>query len=172
MIKLFNILFFLFISITTCFSQQMTLKFKNDTLLLFPKFSALSSFEKENNNIFLFGISLKLKHDLKTNFNITYDYLEIDNIKIIKNYYDSLSIYPNFNNKNVRLRYNVNHKFKSFFSIESGKGNHFIGDGYRSLLLSNNQAPYSYVELTTKFGKVTYKNLYSTLNNLNNNNLN
>ena len=171
MIKHFKILFFLFISTNTCFSQTKTLKFKNDTLLLQPKFSAFSSFEKENNNVFLLGISLKLKHNHKTNFNITYDYLKIDNIKIIKNHYDSLSIYPNFNNKNIRLRFSIKHQFNSFFNIDAGKGNNFIGEGHRSLLLSNNQAPYLYLKLTTKFGKVTYKNLYSTLYNHNNNNL-
>ncbi|GIS08383.1 MAG: hypothetical protein CM15mP112_04950 [Flavobacteriales bacterium] len=171
MIKHFKILFFLLIFASTCFSQTKSLNFKNDTLLLHPKFSAFSSIEKENNNLFLLGISLKLKHNHKTNFNITYDYLKIDNINIIKNYYDSLSIYPNFNNKNVRLRYSINHQFNSFFNIDVGKGNNFIGEGHRSLLLSNVQAPYSYVKLTTKFGKVTYKNLYSTLYNLNNNNL-
>jgi len=172
MIKHFKILFFLLIFTSTCFSQTKSLNFKNDTLLLHPKFSAFSSFEKENNNVFLLGISLKLKHNQKTNFNITYDYLKIDNIKIIKNYYDSLSIYPNFNDKNVRLRYSINHQFNSLFNIQAGKGNNFIGDGYRSLLLSNNQAPYSYIKLTTKFGKVIYTNLYSTLYNLNDNNLN
>jgi len=172
MIKHFKILFFLLIFTSTCFSQTKSLNFKNDTLLLYPKFSAFSSFEKENNNVFLLGISLKLKHNQKTNFNIKYDYLKIDNIKIIKNYYDSLSIYPNFNDKNVRLRYSINHQFNSLFNIQAGKGNNFIGDGYRSLLLSNNQAPYSYIKLTTKFGKVIYTNLYSTLYNLNDNNLN
>ena len=171
MIKHFKILFFILIFTSTCFSQTKSFNFKNDTLLLHPKFSAFSSFEKENNNVFLLGISLKLKHNQKTNFYITYDYLKIDNIKIIKNYYDSLSIYPNFNNKNVRLRYSINHQFNSFFNIDAGKGNNFIGEGHRSLLLSNMQAPYPYVKLTTKFGKVTYKNLYSSLYNLNNNNL-
>ena len=171
MIKHFKILFFLLIFTRICFSQTQFLTFKNDTLLLNPKYSAFSSFGKENDNVFLLGISLKLKHNHKTNFNIAYDYLEIDNINIIKNYYDSLSIYPNFNNKNVRLRYSINHQFNSIFNIDVGKGNNFIGEGHRSLLLSNLQAPYPYVKLTTKFGKVTYKNLYSTLYNLNNNNL-
>ena len=76
MIKHFKILFFILIFTSTCFSQTKSFNFKNDTLLLHPKFSAFSSFEKENNNVFLLGISLKLKHNQKTNFYITYDYLK------------------------------------------------------------------------------------------------
>ena len=171
MIKHFKILIFLLIISNNCFSQTKILKLKDDSLLIKPNFSSYSIFEKENNNIFLIGISLKSNLNKKTNFNFTYDYLHTDNMNIIKNYYDSLSVYPNFNNKNIRLSYAINHQFNSFFNIEVGKGNNFIGEGQRSLLLSNNQAPYSYLILNTKVGKLTYSNFYCSFLNLNNNNL-
>ena len=44
-----------------------------------------------------------------------------DNIKIIKNYYDSLSIYPKICNKNVRFILNVNHQLNDFFNIDLGQ---------------------------------------------------
>jgi len=172
MIKHFKILILLLFISNHCFSQTKILKLINDSLLIKPNFLILSSFENKNSSLAVLGISIASHINKKTDFKFQYDYLNINDCKIIEDFYDSLSIYPNFNDKNVRLRYNINHQLNSFFNIQAGKGNNFIGEGYRSLLLSNNQAPYSYVKLTTKFGKVTYSNLYSTLYNLNNNNLN
>lgn len=50
---------------------------------------------------------------------------------------------------------------KKYFTFEFGNGKNFIGDGYRSLLLSNNAANYPYFKILTEFGKVKYMNLYT-----------
>src|SRR5690606_33618240 len=39
----------------------------------------------------------------------------------------------------------------------------FIGDGYRSLLLSDGASPYPYVKLNTTFWKIKYTNIYTWL---------
>jgi hypothetical protein len=51
------------------------------------------------------------------------------------------------------------------FTLELGHGKHFIGDGYRSLLLSDNSFVYPYIKFTTQFWKIKYVNIYSELIN-------
>jgi hypothetical protein len=53
-----------------------------------------------------------------------------------------------------------------YFHLEAGKGKHFWGDGYRSVLLSHNAAPYPYFRITTKIWKIRYVNLFSMLSDI------
>lgn len=53
-----------------------------------------------------------------------------------------------------------------FFGLEVGKGKHFWGDGYRSLLISDNAAPYPYARITTKFWNIKYTNLWAQMRDL------
>ena len=48
------------------------------------------------------------------------------------------------------------------FNFQFGNGKNFIGDGYRSLFLSDVASPYTYFKITTTFWKVRYTNLYMT----------
>jgi hypothetical protein len=48
-------------------------------------------------------------------------------------------------------------------NVELGHGNHFIGNGYRSLLLSDYAANRFYLSLDWRFWKFEYKNIYSEL---------
>ncbi|MFV8226294.1 gliding motility protein RemB [Christiangramia aquimixticola] len=50
-----------------------------------------------------------------------------------------------------------------FINIQFGHGNNFIGDGYRSLLLSDNPSPYPYLKLNTQFWKIKYTNTWMSL---------
>jgi len=47
-----------------------------------------------------------------------------------------------------------------FFNFQFGQGKNFIGDGYRSLLLSDTASPYPYFKITTSFWKFQYTNLW------------
>ncbi len=55
----------------------------------------------------------------------------------------------------------------SHFNFQLGQGKNFIGDGYRSLLLSDNSFNYPFFKATTTFGRFQYTNLYSILINTN-----
>ncbi len=44
-----------------------------------------------------------------------------------------------------------------------GHGRHFIGNGYRSLLLSNFSNNYFYLKFLTQFGRFTYQNIFAEL---------
>ena len=50
-----------------------------------------------------------------------------------------------------------------FININLGYGKNFIGDGYRSLLLSDGASPYPYFKLNTTFWKIKYTNIYTWL---------
>jgi hypothetical protein len=54
------------------------------------------------------------------------------------------------------------------FNIQAGHGKHFVGDGYRSLLLSDNAFNYPYARLTATFKNIQYTNLYTSFMNLTN----
>ena len=53
-----------------------------------------------------------------------------------------------------------------FFNIQFGHGKNFIGDGYRSLLLSDNAAPYPFLKLSTDFWKIKYTNIWMSLRDI------
>ncbi len=50
-----------------------------------------------------------------------------------------------------------------YFNIQLGHGKQFIGDGYRSLLLSDNATYYPYLKLNTTFWKIKYTNTWTSL---------
>lgn len=61
----------------------------------------------------------------------------------------------------------VSYRAHKMFAVQFGHGKHFIGDGYRSLLLSDNTFNYPYLRIQTTFGKVQYTNLYAELMDIN-----
>lgn len=50
-----------------------------------------------------------------------------------------------------------------YFNIQLGHGKQFIGDGYRSLLLSDNASYFPYLKLNTTFWKLKYTNTWTSL---------
>ncbi|MFN3403048.1 MAG: hypothetical protein ACK40G_03065 [Cytophagaceae bacterium] len=55
----------------------------------------------------------------------------------------------------------VNYKAKQFFNFTLGYGKNFIGNGYRSLLLSDNTFNYPYFKITTDVWRIRYTNIYT-----------
>ncbi|MFI5163804.1 MAG: hypothetical protein ACHQHP_00995 [Bacteroidia bacterium] len=60
----------------------------------------------------------------------------------------------------------VSYSPSKHFNFQIGHGKHFIGDGYRSLLLSDNAFNYPFLRITSSFGKFQYTNLYTVFMNL------
>lgn len=50
-----------------------------------------------------------------------------------------------------------------WFNFQLGHGQQFIGDGYRSLFLSDNASPFPFFKLNTTFGKFKYTNTWMSL---------
>jgi hypothetical protein len=53
-----------------------------------------------------------------------------------------------------------------YFNLTMGRGRHFIGEGYRSLLLSDEGYSYPYLRITTTVWKVKYMNLFTRMSDL------
>lgn len=53
-----------------------------------------------------------------------------------------------------------------FFEFKAGVGKNFIGDGYRSLLLSDNAFQYPYFRINTTFWKLRYTNLFTMMDDI------
>lgn len=71
---------------------------------------------------------------------------------------DNRFSYTNFN-------FNVTYTPNNHLLIAGGYGKNFIGDGYRSLLLSDNANNYPYVRLQARLWKLTYNVLYNHYTN-------
>lgn len=54
------------------------------------------------------------------------------------------------------------------FNFQLGNDKNFIGDGYRSLLLSDNALNYPYFKISTNFWKIKYTNLFMAWQNIGN----
>lgn len=61
----------------------------------------------------------------------------------------------------------VSYTPSKFINVQFGHGQNFIGDGYRSLFLSDVSAPSTYARITTTVGKVQYTNMYMWLKDFN-----
>ena len=53
-----------------------------------------------------------------------------------------------------------------YFNITAGRGRNFFGEGYRSLMLSNEAQGYPFLRITTTIWKVKYVNLYAMMNDI------
>ena len=57
----------------------------------------------------------------------------------------------------------VSYTPSKYFNLQLGHGKNFLGDGYRSLLLSDNASPYPFFKLNTSFWKLKYTNTWMSL---------
>lgn len=60
----------------------------------------------------------------------------------------------------------VRYQAPKYFAFELGRGKNFIGDGYRSLMLSDNASAYPYLRINTKVWRIKYTNLFSMMNDV------
>jgi len=61
----------------------------------------------------------------------------------------------------------LNYEATDFLDLQFGTGKNFIGDGYRSLFLSDNASPNAYFKMNTTFWKFKYTSIWSSPRNLN-----
>ena len=54
-----------------------------------------------------------------------------------------------------------------FFNVQFGHGKNFIGDGYRSMILSDVATSYPHLKISTQFWKIKYTNLWAWLDDVN-----
>ena len=144
-------------SIADCY-YDTTLNFSVGSRL----FSIGSANKSDYESTYLFGASLFSNIKNLITFTSHFDYLEGNHNTLINEYQDSLIIFPAYGTKKSRIQYNLKYFVNKFLTVDFGKGKHFMGNGYRSLMLSTEHSPYPYLKFTTEFGRVKYYNLYTT----------
>ncbi|MEP7168911.1 MAG: hypothetical protein ABI855_06025 [Bacteroidota bacterium] len=60
----------------------------------------------------------------------------------------------------------ISYSLKKYFNLQFGNDKVFIGDGYRSLLFSDNAFNFPFLKITTTIWKVQYTNLYAVFQDL------
>ena len=133
--------------------------------------SHISSNQSENisHSFLAYGADVYAK--FSNNLKLSSRILKIDGNynSAFADYIDSLSVYPGMNKIDDELSYFsfiADYRINKNFSARFGKGKKFIGDGYRSMLLSNNHAPYPFFTLITEFWKVKYYNHFTTFHDI------
>ncbi|MBE9489380.1 MAG: gliding motility protein RemB [Bacteroidetes bacterium] len=57
----------------------------------------------------------------------------------------------------------ISYSPSNYFNFQLGRGKNFIGEGHRSLFLSDNASPYTYFKINTTFWKIKYTNTWMSL---------
>lgn len=147
---------------------------KKNGLFIVPLISTFGTVELENRAEILtdYGAGAYLKGFIGQKFTFSgfYRYVGSNQPSYIDSSLFSQEIIPSLGratNPGAEIL-NVNHwegsllyDANKYFSFLLGKGKHFWGDGYRSLLLSDNAAAYPYLRIESTFWNVKYVNLYS-----------
>lgn len=107
-------------------------------------------------------------------------YVEVDAVyginqplDYMKEVYSKFNVVPGFgiatksgpNYAFDQLGFNATWRATSFSNITVGRGNNFIGEGYRSLFLSDFTSNYNYLKLDAHVWKVRYQVIYNDMRN-------
>ncbi len=65
----------------------------------------------------------------------------------------------------------ISFSLNQYYNVQFGQGKNFIGNGYRSLMLSDNTAPYLFLRNNFKWKKFEYTHIIASLQNTNLNNI-
>ncbi|UAY52499.1 hypothetical protein [Ferruginibacter albus] len=95
---------------------------------------------------------------LQRNTNNGYPY--VPGVGYFKNFKNDITAYDYFENRGS-FYFNV----AKYFDFQFGYDKNFIGDGYRSLFLSTNSAPYLFLKFNMRIWKLNYQTIYMELIN-------
>ncbi len=135
---------------------------------------------EESNTLFTnrHGIRLKLTIDKKVSIysDITDNQIKVPNyVDSFINLYDAIpgtGLYKSYNSKLLNIHHGydyllaegaVNFNLSKHIQMSLGHGKHFIGNGLRSLFLSDFSAPQFYLRFNTNIWRLHYQNLFMEL---------
>ncbi|HOU98318.1 MAG TPA: hypothetical protein PLP65_05680 [Bacteroidales bacterium] len=119
-----------------------------------------------------FGVDGYLLAGKKISAQLSLSQLILNPDSNLKKTFDSIGLLSHYGRVNInshtwqrtQIEGSVYWQALPYLSFQAGVGNHFLGDGYRSLFLSSNTSPYPFILGTAKIWKVEYLVLYSFLN--------
>ncbi|MEA3451310.1 MAG: hypothetical protein U9Q83_05340 [Bacteroidota bacterium] len=139
--------------------------FKKKQLIISPFINLSQSFDLKTNNFaydYLLGVEVTMEFFNKLRLNIIPYYSFFKPESFLSDFVDTLSVIPNIgstlNNKNAYGGFigSLIYSPQDYIFFELGNGKTFFGDGYRSLLLSDNTSPYPYFKTTVDVGNIKY----------------
>ncbi len=143
---------------------------KNITFVpFFASHYASNQFENSSYSLLAYGSDIFLNYSKKIKISSRILNVEGDHNIALTDYIDSMGVYPGMNKEGHKLTYFSlisDYRISKYFSTQFGKGTNFLGNGYRSMLLSNNHAPYPFFTLITEFWKVKYYNYFTTFSDI------
>lgn len=118
------------------------------------------------------SFSLRVGDKLYANWNLIDQYTQFN--PITQAYIEQKQIVPGAGNASIyrnnqglysygRNNGYISYSPSKYFNFQLGRGKNFIGEGYRSLILSDVANFYDYLKVTTSFWKVKYVNLFSRM---------
>jgi hypothetical protein len=139
---------------------------KKSRYRIYPLVNLTTGYDNKKNLTYTAGLGLGLDYG-KGNFFVTGKFLPYytknnyitDSIVQFSNIYPGAGqgLNPNiFQNSELMAAFKVN----KFFSFLGGYGKNFFGEGYRSLLLSDNAAANPFLKIQTSFASIKYVNIY------------
>jgi len=152
---------------------MLGLNSKKSKLVLNPAFELLSGRQnQEDRQVFDYklGGDLKFNRTNRWNAGLTYMRSFSQNMSYQQSFINENGVLPgtnvvSINDKGVAVADYfsgfVNFRANQIFDFELGYGRNFIGDGYRSLLLSDVGNASPYFKITTSFWKIKYTNLFA-----------
>jgi len=121
------------------------------------------------------GAMVDFNHNKKLFATIGFSYNVLLAPQYLENFANTTKVLPgvdyagNFKDNVIMTPYSfgrVSYQAGKYFNFEVGKGKNFMGDGYRSLILSDVSATYPYGRIVTKVGKIQYTNLWAQMRDL------
>ncbi len=112
------------------------------------------------------GLALEGNIGNKLGYSGYYNYVNaprfnyLDSSILLRNVVNGMG-YDLGNNTTHFAEFYLNIQANKYFVFTLGNGKHFWGDGYRSVILSDNAAPYPFLRIMSSFWNVKYTNLYS-----------
>lgn len=138
-------------------------------------FGTIIDFAVES-NFFELGAGSQLNFQYKDKWYGSFDYLSSNASypSYIRNYIQQTNVIPSqgfavptiLGNSFSRASGFIAFSPNKFFEFKAGVGKNFIGDGYRSLLLSDNAFQYPYLRINTSFWKLRYTNLFCMMDDI------
>ncbi|MFL2574064.1 MAG: hypothetical protein ACJ0P8_06445 [Flavobacteriales bacterium] len=143
---------------------------KNITIVpFFASHYASNQFENSSHSLLAYGSDIFLNYSKKLKISSRILNIDGDFNTALSNYVDSMGVYPGMNKEDDNLTYfslTSDYRINKYFSTRFGKGTNFIGNGYRSMLLSTNHTPYPFFTFITNFWKVKYYNHFTTFTDI------
>jgi len=151
---------------------------KTSKLKLLPHISLLGGYQENVNYNAMAGFSLNSNFNKKLGFGLDVIYQNQDPVNYVGDHILMSGVVPGIGyvdtTNNMFTSWNwggyLSYSPNRIFNFQLGKGKNFFGDGYRSLLLSDNTRNYPYAKISTTIWKIKYVNLYSAFSDVVNTN--